>query len=670
MWYLSRRINYLITKGKFDSLFKMFFSISEERRSNFIDMIDKNKKTMFYTAYFQCLSKNKKFVIENFDDLKKVAINDEMLEFYIEMESESFKKYLLSLSENSIDDICDIICSNKQSVIKKIKSDTIIEFVKNGNFDFVGYLDFESINMLCDKYQTNSFVINLAKIDYDKFKKYFSTMYFSDYMLKNLLTSLLEIDYDKTMAFLKERNPAEQDGLLWGSDYSEMLKLLVDNKFLFDKNYYGFLPVSKVFFFAALSLDYKNAFTYSRFWENCDNDDILAIYKEKLTDVRLEDLPKKFVANEDVLKFYIKEDANRTLILEILKSNRYSKECEMKLLDNFVFKFNSVEEKIISMFSDEKNKTRDRMSIYELLVIDVYIKKKLYEKGIYNVIVDVFDFGEKYRYGDFIYEHSSGSYKVSVSNLNRKIMDIIKTGEHECAHADQRYNIVNLNVDSDEDLDVYSKDYFLRKYSDEKYYSNNYWVIPSEYNAEYKGYIESVRLFGLLDECYNQYKDIIGTASKDSKKKIDDCFGYNFDVYRTVEIFGEIVTMHINDLMEFKLDELIFSDRGVISFIEERVPLISYEYDLNKKSSPRRRNLESLVNCIISSKNEKEKKVFKQIFVNRFDVRKEKREDIEKSIALFKRLVDKKMIEEDIIERVKEKIDYFLLSQVSLSKKR
>lgn len=529
--------------------------------------------------------------------------------------------------------------------IKKVEytNEVIDKMIKNNNYDFIDYIDDDAIIDICEKYNSNAILKEMLKKDFFRIYKIIELIdgniwLFSsqEIFYKDLFEEMLKLNYHETLKFLEE-NPNKTYGLLTNSDYLNITDILIKNGFSNDDYKKIIDVIIEPFLLALLKNNAKKtlvSYDDHRLSSFLHSSNIKMVKKicDVFSSLRLEDLPKDALENKKILTHYVKDENQRELIYNIVTSISYSKENEIKLLGMFDNRFNSVEELINNMYYNENNKRRDDMSIYEILAIQIYAQKYLKKKNINTCDINMFKYSNETHYGTssmYSYTHTLG-----VMNHNHTIIQLIRVLHHELAHVEQRELIHNMDIKADRDVDLYTKDNLLKICNIEVkdnfvYYNGNYSYLSVEYYAEYNSFLETSKLFGKDNVCYDKFKlDTKSLPEEFSDMIVDNEMpSYYYDVNRKNHQ-GEVI--HINDLVELHLDSIL-KDEELREKIKKEAPLILYEYDISKDEVPRRRTIEELINLLNNSESEKEKDIYLMLLINRFDGRKEKEEDVKKS---------------------------------------
>ena len=107
-------------------------------------------------------------------------------------------------------------------------------------------------------------------------------------------------------------------------------------------------------------------------------------------------------------------------------------------------------------------------------------------------------------------EYSNLTKSVMVYNyMDGTMGDKIDIVHHECAHAKQFKNIKEMNVSEDDDILEYAKDHLLRLILGEEYYYDSYDKITYEFDANFKGKMETDIIMGkeLIEHEYGEFKN-------------------------------------------------------------------------------------------------------------------------------------------------------------------
>lgn len=572
------------------------------------------------------------------------------------------------MGNSLLDKIKSIFIKKDEMVEETQYTDEVIdEMIRCDKLDFVEAIDDSKVLYLCQKYNSNIFIKELIKRDFSRIDNIISMVDENIFLFtvqklfyEDLLEEMFKINYEETMGLFDKYSYA-MDGLVENSDYLRVADILVEHKFSIEdcKNIDSIR--NDPFLIASLQNNTKetlidNDFNLSSLL-SASNQGIVERICDIFKNYRVEDLPKAALENKNILSHYIKDKGKLNLILRILASTSYLEENEIELLKVFDNKYDSVEEVIKHIFNNENNKRRNDMSIYEILVIQIYAQKYLKKENILSCNIDMFKYAGDKSYGSS--SKLSSMYTLYVINHNLSIGEIMRILHHEMTHVLQKERVTSMDLMGDRDTDLYTKDNLLKLVNKEiedniGYYYGNYSHLSIEYCAEYNAYLETAKLFGIDMTCYDKYKLNIDSLPEDIHMVIEENSlpPYYYDVNRKGKD-GSII--HINDLVEMHLDTILKDDE-LRNKIEKEAPLILYEYDISKEESPRRRTIEELVNLLNNSNNKKDKDIYLMLLINRVDGRKEKELDLNNSVNEIKRLFEE--------GKISEKQTEFLLSAV------
>jgi hypothetical protein len=266
----------------------------------------------------------------------------------------------------------------------------------------------------------------------------------------------------------------------------------------------------------------------------------------------------------------------------------FKKEDEAKLLECLNSKFDTVEDELADM--QQKGITRKDMNLTQMLLLALFAKKDHLKKGLKDYKLDMFSYAAgKNNLG------SCGGQQLKLSNgHDESIFGMMETIIHENNHARQDKDVLSMDVSSDEDIIVYSKDKFLRTILRDNYkfdyYSENYWNISFEYDTELKAQMEAVKNLRLEDKVLSKGDDVETLFDRENLTR----FGAEKNKYR-------LSSKRVFDGEEYTLDELFEHGLNVAlntgktpKDITRTYPIVKFEYDL--ESIPvRRYSIEELV---------------------------------------------------------------------------
>ena len=252
----------------------------------------------------------------------------------------------------------------------------------------------------------------------------------------------------------------------------------------------------------------------------------------------------------------------------------FKKEDEQLLLDCLHSKFDTIEDELAHMQS--LGITRKDMNLTQMLALALFAKKDHYKKGLKEYKVDIFSYAR----GKNNLGVCGGKSLKLYNGHDESIFGMMETIIHENNHARQDIDVSSMDVSSDEDIIVYSKDKFLRTILRDNfrfdYYNENYWNISFEYDTELKAQMESVKNLRLEDKVLNKGEDIEALFDRESLTR----FGagrnkYKLSGKRTFD--GEEYSL--DDLFEYGLNVALNTGKTPRD-IARAYPIVKYEYDL------------------------------------------------------------------------------------------
>ncbi|MBR3891179.1 MAG: hypothetical protein IKJ30_03815 [Bacilli bacterium] len=285
--------------------------------------------------------------------------------------------------------------------------------------------------------------------------------------------------------------------------------------------------------------------------------------------------------NEDVVDLYNRVYFNSSYV--------FNKEDEQKLLDCLHSKFDTIEDELAHMQS--MGITRKDMNLTQMLALALFAKKDHYKKGLKEYKIDIFSYAR----GKNNLGVCGGQSLKLYNGHDESIFGMMETIIHENNHARQDIDVSSMDVSSDEDIIVYSKDKFLRTILRDNfrfdYYNENYWNISFEYDTELKAQMESVKNLRLEDKVLSKGEDIEALFDRESLTR----FGAGRNKYK---LSGK----RMFDGEEYSLDELFELGLNIAlntgktpRDITRAYPIVKFEYDL--ESVPvKRYSIEELVN--------------------------------------------------------------------------
>ena len=290
-------------------------------------------------------------------------------------------------------------------------------------------------------------------------------------------------------------------------------------------------------------------------------------------------------------------------------SKHYNPNDEKFLLQQLGKKYTScktVEDAIVLMH--KQNLTRDRMSLQELLCLQLYAAKTLHENGLHKVV----DVLAVYQKTDSLGMYDGSTVSLGITGENSTILDMIKTLHHEIEHVMQELYIKNAKINADKDIDVFSKDEILKMILGSNYYSRNHHNISFEFDAEFKAYIKTALLLGLDDSLKTEALDK-NTILTYALEKLEDT-----DYFQT---YRRDVCHKINFLFETEMNNLKKYDVDLFNQYIREYPIVKYEYII--ASNFTRKSVKDLVDNIENTDSKQEMGIYFNLLKSRLDPSKE-----------------------------------------------
>jgi len=297
-------------------------------------------------------------------------------------------------------------------------------------------------------------------------------------------------------------------------------------------------------------------------------------------------------------------------------------------------------------------------ALFQLAAIKLYTKRLLKQNEIDDITL-TFN-----RYHSDIKEYNiagqyNGDSSISVflvrSNLNKK--EVLSTSLHEAYHKIQFSHIRNARLDLDSDVDVYSKDDFLRIHLGEDYYHGNYAQITYEDDARYKAELELFKIRkGTPKGLFSKLRRDVIQGAIDNRFVLKEIEQKTGSLYKTTR-FHEGKKYPLDLLFDMKLKELHYNHRmggSIHCFIAatlEENPIIGYEYNLTDETCERK-DITEILYDYVHAKNPIDKNIYKALIQSYVDP--EKHYEHVRNIKLLRRLLKDHSLNLEIREAIEE----------------
>ena len=264
-----------------------------------------------------------------------------------------------------------------------------------------------------------------------------------------------------------------------------------------DELVYGKCSVEIIQNLSALNEHYKFLEDNPSDTHNQEKNNIIKSLIEMNCPIKL--IPNSILSSEKFLSMYLKYNSpfdNSKLYHEILTTNKYTKNLEERLLE--ALKTNSLENHIRYSFRTEA----DSSDAIETIDLEKLVVSKLYTLKLLDRNYTSIGAIMNNEYQEDIIEngkmHGYYSYQLNLISMYPfwiyTLKELITDSSHEAYHAIQENQIKTGDIVSDPDIDIYSMDKFLSDKLGSSYYEENYDLIGTEFDAEFKAKIDVYKL--------------------------------------------------------------------------------------------------------------------------------------------------------------------------------
>lgn len=262
---------------------------------------------------------------------------------------------------------------------------------------------------------------------------------------------------------------------------------------------------------------------------------------------------------------------------------------------------------------------------FHIIAVHLYTAKRLDQKGIedYRICIN--------NYNPDKQNITHGSYHKNVIYIyctpGRTLHKMVHASEHEIEHADQEKNRHYLFIENDPDIDIYTKDKFLKQYEDD-YYDRNYSCISYEYDADFKARM-TIHNLETKQSLFHQLRRFILKAAK---KEVDVITQIKKDIpyaQTAVREYPEGTFVSLDEAFEIVLKkeyQKSIEEKKFPSFratLANNYQIILYEYvvtenDIHRKTIP------ELIDCLYRAKTDFTEEIYKYLIASATDPRKHK----------------------------------------------
>ncbi len=532
--------------------------------------------------------------------------------------------------------------------------------------------------------------VELEEMDKDTSEEIFDLLVNNDFVLtaKNIgfigynplfLVASLDNSYSKTISLLSKIKEDKQVSIPSFNNEDEKLEdLLIYRGFVLDKSKLPLLKCSPIFLTASLKNNYEKTMKVlqdakittlnvnaaqleSIIWEVFSRDNVKfknlppliknlvakyihENYDQPFTQQEISRLAKNgkipytyfssdaFLMNdkllEDGCKTYDEYVYLNTKISGGYESKWYCLEDETKLLRLLGKKYKSCKnvEDVIKKIYESKLKRED-MSLLEAFAFELYAAKELKSRGL-SACVDVFAIDPAMEH---MGSHDSKLLRMYINGETNTALKMALVVNHELEHAIQDEYIRTADIVKEYDVDLFSKDRILRTLmSDEDYYRINYGNISFEYDAEFKAYMKTAKMFGLVDVIYEHQNDL--KTLRDNAKKVVrfarsevDENSYFMDMERRNPHHGYFE--NLNEMFEENMEAIRIKDHKMYLKLLKENPIIRFDY--NCESCFERKTVRELVECL--DKSDK-KGIYYNLLRARIDLNKEDEDAVDENL--------------------------------------
>ena len=283
-------------------------------------------------------------------------------------------------------------------------------------------------------------------------------------------------------------------------------------------------------------------------------------------------------------------------------------------------------EDVIKKIYESKLKRED-MSLLEVFAFELYAAKELKSRGL-NACVDVFAIDHAMEH---MGSHDPKFLRMYINGETNTALKMALIVNHELEHAMQEEYIRTGDIVKEYDVDLFSKDKILRSLlSDDDYYRVNYGNISFEYDAEFKSYMRTAKMFGLVDVIYEHQNDLktlkdnARKVVKFAKSEVGDN-SYFFDMERTNPRHGYFE--NLNEMFEEQMEMArVKSPKEYLRLLKEN-PIIRFDY--NCEGHFERKSIRELVDGL--DKSDK-KGIYYNLLRARIDLNKEDEDAVDENL--------------------------------------
>lgn len=308
-------------------------------------------------------------------------------------------------------------------------------------------------------------------------------------------------------------------------------------------------------------------------------------------------------------------------VIEVLCSKQYSEDLEKRFAQAY-----GVED--IEGFIREKTMTSiDILKVpleARLASQKLSMQKELHTHGVddVSICINMSYLGLGTRGG---YSKINNTIYIPGSTSHYATEESYYVGYHESDHAIQEHNVRTGSFTKDGDVDIYTKDHFLRDVLGQQYYTQNYVNISSEFDADLKAQIRMNNIrCGSSTNIYDVLKRKVASRAVELEQVLEDIttqLAYSHSSTRK-DLNGNV--MHIDDLVEIELEKKMASCatfEEFQTFIDTNFPLLGKEYHLSPDGI-RKKTPQELVECMDKAETLEEYEIYDGLIISSMDSRK------------------------------------------------
>lgn len=333
----------------------------------------------------------------------------------------------------------------------------------------------------------------------------------------------------------------------------------------------------------------------------------------------LDEIPHQILTSYSFIDHYLKNESESTkhAVFNALSDTCYSREAETDLLFAADSQYDTIEEYLAGQLLHASGD-----KIYRLAAVRIYVSKLLHSLGVEDQRVFINTYSVSPETQGACFKDRIELHCYSSRNLEK----MIHTGAHEAHHADQSNNVKNLLLTKDNDIDIYSKEDFIREV-DGTYYGRNYRMVASEYDADLKAKIDLFKLKDLQLNPFERLRKVIVAKlfrERDELKGIKHNMQYEaistrLDANNKPHPLEDIFDAAIHQEYQEHIQNGTYRD--FIRNIRIKFPIIEYEYAISENDL-HRRSVEELVAQITLDSDNSE--VYKYLLISYINPKKNK----------------------------------------------